>query len=407
MAARLVLKHGLIHTCAKSMARRPGQTGAGMIGYIRCKLQAELELPREARRFGTGWIAGTGGLAAAVAGLALVISAKFPGLFLTPELAMVTQAAWFRFVIMGLLVFGFACATLSMVLRPNKLLGLLTVALVLAASLLGVARIDPVGTPGVGIFFGLDFFVLNLVFLGFIFIPLERLVPHRPEQTLFRTEWREDLFYYLISSMMVQVLSYLTLAPSGAILAKADLAATRNFLGGLPLVVQIILIMLLTDFVQYWLHRAFHRVPALWRFHAVHHSAQTMDWIAGARMHFLEVVILRAVTATPMFVLGFTEVALQAYILIVYVYSSILHANIRIEPKWITPILATPRFHHWHHGIEKEAIDVNFAIHFPIYDRLFGTHYMPGDAWPSGYGIGGHPVPKGYWQQFLYPFRRG
>ena len=378
-----------------------------MVGYVRRKLRAELELPREVRRFGSGWIAGTGGLAAAIAGFGFVISARFPGLFLTPELQLITQGGWFRFVIMGLLMFGFACATISMVLRPNKFLGLLTVAIVLAASLLGVLRTDPVGTPGVGVFFGLDFFILNLVFLGFIFIPLERVVPHRPDQTLFRTEWREDLFYYLISSMMVQVLSYLTLAPSGAILAKADLAATRNFLGGLPIVVQVILIMALTDFVQYWLHRAFHRVPALWRFHSVHHSAQTMDWIAGARMHFLEVVILRAVTATPMFVLGFTETALQAYILIVYVYSSILHANIRVEPKWIAGWLATPRFHHWHHGIEKEAIDVNFAIHFPVYDRLFGTHHMPGNEWPSGYGIGGHPVPKGYWQQFLYPFRRG
>ena len=381
--------------------------GVGMVGYVRRKLRAELELPREVRRFGSGWIAGTGGLAAAIAGFGFVISARFPGLFLTPELQLITQGGWFRFVIMGLLMFGFACATISMVLRPNKFLGLLTVAIVLAASLLGVLRTDPVGTPGVGVFFGLDFFILNLVFLGFIFIPLERVVPHRPDQTLFRTEWREDLFYYLISSMMVQVLSYLTLAPSGAILAKADLAATRNFLGGLPIVVQVILIMALTDFVQYWLHRAFHRVPALWRFHSVHHSAQTMDWIAGARMHFLEVVILRAVTATPMFVLGFTETALQAYILIVYVYSSILHANIRVEPKWIAGWLATPRFHHWHHGIEKEAIDVNFAIHFPVYDRLFGTHHMPGNEWPSGYGIGGHPVPKGYWQQFLYPFRRG
>ena len=203
-----------------------------MIGYIRRKLRAELELPRDQRRFGTGWIAGTGGLAAAVAGLAFVISARFPGLFLTPELQMVTQGPWFRFVIMGLLIWAFACATLSMVLRPNKVLGLLTVAIVLVASTLGVLRTDPIGTPGVGVFFGLDFFVLNLVFLGFIFIPLERLVPHRPDQTLFRTEWREDLFYYLISSMMVQVLSYLTLAPSGAILAQADLAATRNFLGG-------------------------------------------------------------------------------------------------------------------------------------------------------------------------------
>ncbi len=181
----------------------------------------------------------------------------------------------------------------------------------------------------------------------------------------------------------------------------------RALIGSQPLWSQVIEIMILTDFVQYWLHRAFHRVPALWKFHAVHHSAQEMDWIAGARMHFLEVVVLRGITATPMFVAGFTEAALQTYILIVYVYSSILHSNLRIEPKWLVRVLATPRFHHWHHGIEREAIDVNFAIHFPLFDRLFGTHHMPEDRWPSGYGIKGHPVPKGYWRQMLFPFRRG
>ncbi len=378
-----------------------------MISNIRRKIRAELELPRDQRRFGTGWLAGTGGLAAAVAALALTVCLQFPDLLTTPELQRLTMAGWFRIVIMVLLIHAFACAILSMVLRPNRTLAITTLAVVLIASILGALhlRTDAVATSG--IFLGLDFFILNLIFLGFIFIPLERLVPQHPDQTVFRTEWREDLFYYLVSSMMVQVLSFLTLAPSGFILAKADLSATRNFLGNLPLIVQIILIMILTDFVQYWLHRAFHRVPALWRFHAVHHSAQTMDWLAGARMHFLEVIILRAVTATPMFVAGFSETALQAYILIVYVYSSILHSNIRVEPKWLSGILATPRFHHWHHGVEREAIDVNFAIHFPLFDRIFGTHHLPDGKWPSGYGIEGHPVPKGYWRQFLYAFGRG
>jgi sterol desaturase/sphingolipid hydroxylase (fatty acid hydroxylase superfamily) len=381
--------------------------GERMINAIRQKIRSELELPREERRFGTGWLAGTGGLAAAIAGLAFVVCLKFPNLFLTPELQLLTLSGWFRFVILALLLHAFACAVLSLVLRPNKTLGIATLAVALLASMLGGLHVQTTGTQTSGLFFGLDFFILNLIFLGFIFIPLERLVPHLPDQNVFRTEWREDLFYYLISSMMVQVLSFLTLAPSQAILANADLTGTRNFLGSQPLWLQIIEVMFLTDFVQYWLHRAFHRIPALWRFHSVHHSAQTMDWLAGARMHFLEVIILRAVTATPMFVLGYTETALQTYILIVYVYSSILHSNIRIEPKWLVSILATPRFHHWHHGVEREAIDVNFAIHFPLFDRLFGTHHMPKDQWPSGYGIGGHPVPKGYWQQFLYPFRRG
>ena len=55
-------------------------------------------------------------------------------------------------------------------------------------------------------------------------------------------------------------------------------------------------------------------------------------------------------------------------------------------------IFVVPRFHHWHHGIEREAIDVNFAIHFPFFDKIFGTHHMPEDRWPEGYGIGGAAI---------------
>jgi sterol desaturase/sphingolipid hydroxylase (fatty acid hydroxylase superfamily) len=376
-----------------------------MLNRIKTKIESELELPREQRRFGTGWLAGTGGLAAAIAAVAFIICLKFPYLLTTPELKAVTQTNWFRIAIVALLIHGFLCALLSMILRPDKTLGIATLILVILGTMLGGLEVRAPGST-TGIFFGLDFFILNLIFLGFIFIPLERLFPHRPDQTVFRTEWREDLFYYLVSSMMVQILSYLTFAPSRVIESNADLSTVQGFIASQPFWLQIIEIMFLTDFVQYWVHRAFHRIPALWRFHSVHHSAQSMDWLAGARMHFFEVVILRAVSATPMLIAGFSEAAIQTYVLIVYIYSSILHSNLRIEPKWITPILATPRFHHWHHGIEKEAIDVNFSIHFPLFDRLFGTHYLPEGQWPSGYGIKGHPVPKGYWKQFLYAFGR-
>jgi len=164
--------------------------------------------------------------------------------------------------------------------------------------------------------------------------------------------------------------------------------------------------MFLTDLVQYWIHRAFHRVPLLWGFHAVHHSARSMDWLAAARMHFAEIIVLRGLTVIPMLVLGFRDVAVHAYILVVYVHSAFVHANVGWNLGWLDRFFVTPRFHHWHHGIEREAIDVNFAIHFPLLDRLFGTHHLPPGQWPAGYGIDGHPVPRSYWKQFWYPFRR-
>lgn len=373
---------------------------------LRKNLRAELEAPAELRAFGSGWIAGVLALALALGALFLVLVLRQSALLSTPELAGLRESQWLRPGILVMMLTAFLLACLSLALRPQKLLGALAVVITLVASLWSSLPAAPDLTGGHNIYFGLDFFVLNVVFGGVLFVPLERLFPKRAEQPVFRTEWREDLLYYFISSMFVQIFAYTTFAPSNFILDAIRIDGLRAWVGHLPLLVQLLAIMVLTDFVQYWLHRAFHRVPFLWGFHAVHHSAKEMDWIAGARMHFFEIIILRAATATPAFVLGFSQEALQIYLLVVYVLSTLVHANLSWNFGWLERLLVTPRFHHWHHGIEKEAIDVNFAIHFPLFDKLFGTHHMPQERWPSGYGIKGHPVPQGYWKQFLHPFRR-
>ena len=110
-------------------------------------------------------------------------------------------------------------------------------------------------------------------------------------------------------------------------------------------------------------------------------------------------------TVIPMFVLGFSEMAMYAYLLLVYLHSSLVHSNLGWNFNRIGPYLVTPRFHHWHHGIDRAAIDVNFAIHFPFLDRLFGTYHLPPNEWPTGYGVN-DAVPTSYWRQFLHPFRR-
>jgi sterol desaturase/sphingolipid hydroxylase (fatty acid hydroxylase superfamily) len=254
---------------------------------------------------------------------------------------------------------------------------------------------------------GLDWFVLNILFTGLLFVPLEKIFGRLSDQPLFRNEWREDLFYFLLSSVLVQSLAFLSLAPSMALLQHTgNLDNIRKILANQPFLLQVLEIMVLTDFVQYWFHRAFHQIPFLWGFHAVHHSAKKMDWLAGSRMHIMEIIGLRSFTIIPMYVFGFSESALHFYILMVYLNATFIHANVRFNLEYLKQIIVTPRFHHWHHGIEKEAIDVNFSIHFPLFDKLFGTYYMPPNQWPSDYGVGGHPVPNGYWKQFLYPFKR-
>jgi sterol desaturase/sphingolipid hydroxylase (fatty acid hydroxylase superfamily) len=372
------------------------------------RLESELELPPALRRFGTGWLSGVLGLVLSVGVLLLVIALRYHNLLSDPDFEPIRSSAFFRPAVHGLLIAAYVFSALSLLLRREKALGLTAMALTLTASLIG--SLPPTGLSesvrAGGLFFGVDFFVLNVLFAGFLFVPFERMAPKFPEQRLFRGEWREDLFYYLVSSLFVQGLTFVSLAPSRALAAEPALHSIRAWCGSLPWLVQVIAIVFLTDAAQYWIHWCFHKYPALWKFHAVHHSAKAMDWIAGARMHFFEIAALRAVTATPMFALGFDPSALQAYILLVYVDSSFIHANIGTSFGFLEKIFVSPRFHHWHHGIDEEAIDVNFALHFTFLDRLFGTYHLPEGRWPKGYGIGGHPVPNGYWNQFLYPFQK-
>ncbi|MBP2159956.1 MULTISPECIES: sterol desaturase family protein [Asticcacaulis] len=377
-----------------------------MLSKLRLAIRNDLEAEAEQRTFGSGWLSGVLALVLGGSALLMLLAHHYPAWFSVEDLKRVHDSPFYMVGVQAMAFVAFGLACLNLTLRRNKILGFSAIALVLLTMTLGAIGAQTI--PGEGIGFGVDWFVLNLLMKGLLFVPLEKLFSGNKPQPLFRYEWREDLLYFLISSLLIQIMAFISLAPSLAVLEHAALwQPLRDAVASQPYVVQFIELMLIADLMQYGFHRLFHSVPFLWRFHAVHHSAQAMDWMAGSRMHLFEILALRGVTIIPLYALGFEENALYGYIFFIYLVSAFVHANIRFDDRWIAPFIVTPRFHHWHHGIEKEAIDVNFAVHFPWIDRLFGTYYLPDDKWPSGYGIGGHPVPKGWLEQFAYPFRRG
>ncbi len=373
------------------------------MNYFRA-LKEQLEMPRDKRPLGSGWLSGVLALLAALTGLLGVLVRWFPEQLTYPEIAFLHEGGLTLALLRFVLLAGYALALISLILSRRRTLGWTALAISVVASLM--ATHQPEGGVAIPFYFGLDYFIVNVLVVGFLFIPLERFFPARSEQTVLRAEWQEDMFYYLVSSMLVQVFNFVTLAPSTYVNVNMPLDDIRTHIENLPFWVQVALIMLATDFVQYWVHRAFHTFPVLWNFHAIHHSTKKMDWLAGARMHFMEIMILRSLSALPMLTLGFRPEAVQAYLLVVYFYSSFIHSNIGWNLKIFERLLVTPRFHHWHHGSDRDAIDINYASHFPIYDWLFGTHHLPDKEWPEKYGVVGDTVPRGYWRQFLYPLGR-
>ncbi len=357
------------------------------------------------RAFGSGWLSGVLSVALGAIGLGAVLCFHNPSLLTMPELRSLYPIPFIRALLHLVLVSSFVAGVVSVCLRRRKILGMAGISLTLLAALLGGSRVPLDGELQTGPFLGLDWFLLNLMAYSAVFIPLERLFARLPEQDVFRRGWRTDLAYFFLSALLVQVTTLLTMRPAMTLFAWAVSAEVQGIVSDQPLVVQFVEILVLTDLVQYWVHRAFHRVPLLWRFHRIHHSADVMDWLAGSRLHLVDVAVTRGLTYVPIYVLGFSETALIAYVAFVSIQATFIHANVRFNFGGLRWVMVTPQFHHWHHGAEPEAVDKNFAVHLPLLDRMFGTCHLPGDRWPTSYGLAaGKPVPPGYVLQLVNPF---
>src|SRR5580704_11929350 len=146
----------------------------GRINDARMHVRAELEAPPALRRFGSGWISGVLGLMLGVAGLLLVLANLLPGLLAIPETQSLRDSYWARVGIHIILVLAFGFSALSLVLRRDRTLGTCGMVVTLSAALIGGSQVTAVMAGRAPLFFGVDFFVLNVLFTGFLFIPLER-----------------------------------------------------------------------------------------------------------------------------------------------------------------------------------------------------------------------------------------
>ncbi len=356
---------------------------------------------------GYGFISGLLSAILGIAGLGLVLGLRFPEYLTLADLRPLYSSPYLRATIHVTLVTSFLLGSLSAVLRANKALALTGIGATLAGAVLGGSRVPVTGpVDGWASWLAVDFFVLNLVLYSAVFIPLERLFALRAGQPVFRRHWLVDLTYFFINSLLIEVLTIFTLKPALILFDWARVGWVSGAVGSLPLLLQVPVIVCVADFTQYWVHRTFHAVPFLWPFHAIHHSAEEMDWLAGSRLHLVDVILTRGLTYVPIFVLGFSKAALMVYVFLVAVQATFIHANVRWQFRPVRRIVATPAFHHWHHSAEREAVDKNFSVHTPVWDILFRTYYLP-DRWPSRYGLSGGPdVPSGWLRQLLYPMTR-
>lgn len=358
----------------------------------------------EPTRFGSGWWSGVLSAFFGVLAFGSVICLHSPGLLTSPDLRPFYPMPLMRLTIQAVILAAIVCGVISAMLRRNKALALTGLICALASTLLGGASVPINGAVATGPSIGLDWFLLDMLLMTLIFSPIEVLWPAYPGQKVFRKEWVTDIGYFLSTHLPIQVTTFLILLPATKLSVFLNIPVVVLEVGRLPWLVQFLLAVLVADVAEYVIHRAFHAVPWMWRFHAVHHSSPALDWIAGSRSHLVDDIAVRGFILIPM-MLVFPHNMIVAYLFFVNLHATWTHCNFGPTIKWLEPYLIQPRYHHWHHTSQREAIDKNFAIHFPWIDRLFGTYYLPeGDRWPDSYGVAGEPVPGGFWPQFFYPF---
>jgi sterol desaturase/sphingolipid hydroxylase (fatty acid hydroxylase superfamily) len=241
----------------------------------------------------------------------------------------------------------------------------------------------------------------GLIILFVIFVPLERLFAIRP-QRVFRKGWFTDVVHFLVNEGLRKVLLAITLLVVLQLLSFLVHPGLQAWIKAWPFWIQCVTAIVINDIGSYWGHRWAHQVPWLWRFHAVHHSSEHLDWLAAARVHPVDQTFIRTCGIVPVFLLGFTREHFAVLLAFGGLLAIFIHANVKWRFGWLEWLIATPAFHHWHHTNEKEHYDKNYAALLPWVDKLFGTFNLP-DRLPEKYGID-EPMAPSYLGQLAQPF---
>jgi len=354
---------------------------------------------------GLGKISGVIALSLGFLCLLAVLAFHFPQYLTTPDLRHKYSVDVLRQVLLaGLLVAG-GMSLGNVVLGRQRNLNIMAFVLVIAAVALGGSRV-PVGEfPDHTPYIGLDWFILDLLGSTVIFVVIEKLFPLYKGQAVFRKEWQTDLKHFAVNHFIVGLalltVNFLLHHMFGWLVGSGFQQTVQR----IPFLPQLLLCVLVADLAQYWTHRAYHEVPFLWRFHAVHHSVKTMDWLAGSRQHMLELIATRVAVLALLYILGFSEAVMNGYILIVGFQAVFNHANVHLPWGPLKYLVVTPDFHHWHHASDDEAIDKNYAAHYAFLDYLFGTAVKSKNKFPERYGVVGDYMPDGFVKQQMFPFR--
>ena len=354
-------------------------------------------------RFGEGRISGYLSLTLGLLSLLAVFAYLYPSYLTTTDLRAVYDAKQLQLVLKYGMYFSLLFGFLTLILNKAryKKLGVLGVGLTLIAFALGGYSIPVGDVEPMALSLGVDWLILAFLLSTVVFMALEKIFPKYRDQLVMRPEWDVDLLYFCFNHLAISAILIFANYHTSHFDWAVNVSIQES-IRSIPVFLQVALIIICADFVLYWEHRLYHEVKVLWPIHAVHHSIENLDWLAGSRGHFIQVFSERAMVMVPLYILGADPQALNIYVTIAALQAILIHCNLSFNFGLLKYVFVTPQFHHWHHSSEKPAIDKNYSAHTVLFDRLFNTYHLPGDHWPAEYGTTVR-LPRSIVGQTLYP----
>ncbi|MCP4330465.1 MAG: sterol desaturase family protein [Alphaproteobacteria bacterium] len=230
--------------------------------------------------------------------------------------------------------------------------------------------------------------------------------PHRIEWTPSRQSIATDAAYMIgVQVLLAKGLAIATVAALTIWWTSDGGAPSRLWPHDGPIVLQVVLMILAADLFRYWLHIACHRLAPLWRLHAVHHSVKQLYWLNVGRFHPFEKSIQFVFDTLPFIVLGVADEVVALYFVFYAVNGFFQHSNCDVRLGILNQIVAGPELHRWHHALDLEKANHNYGNNLIVWDRLFGTRYLPADTAVKELGLDEPAYPQSFLGQMLAPFR--
>ena len=256
-----------------------------------------------------------------------------------------------------------------------------------------------------------------LIGVSLFFFALELIKPWRKDQPKFRKDFWMDFFYMFFNFFLFSLLIYNAASEVFVnlfndflgVFGITNLIAIK--IGMWAIWIQLLVMFVARDFIQWWVHRLLHWSPVLWEFHKVHHSVEQMGFAAHLRYHWMETVVYRFVEYMPLAMIGF---GIDDFFIVHIISLSIghfNHSNFSFNLGPFKYFFNNPAMHIWHHAFEmpeNRKYGINFGISLSLWDYIFGTAVIPHNGRDIKLGFPGlDKFPKNFIPQVLHGFKKG